>query len=80
MFNGEIYNHKELRQQAISRGWKFRTKTDTEVLLALLIQLGIQGLSLVDGMFAFVLYDKQERINIRKRQSWDKELVLSVFG
>ena len=60
VFNGEIYNYLELRQQLENR-WTFRTRTDTEVLLALLVLEGSKSLDKLLGMFAFILWDEKER-------------------
>ncbi len=56
VFNGEIYNYRELRQGLERSGHIFRTQSDTETLLTLLGQ-GVQALELLDGMFAFGHYD-----------------------
>jgi asparagine synthase (glutamine-hydrolysing) len=58
-FNGEIYNHVELRLD-LEAAYSFRSKTDTEVLLAAYIHWGEDCLSHLNGDFAFVIYDKQE--------------------
>lgn len=57
VFNGEIYNHPELRTRLESRGEALRTRCDTEVLLRLLAVEGPDALELVEGMFAFVHVD-----------------------
>jgi len=59
-FNGEIYNYLELRQQLQSEGIQFHTATDVEVLLQVWAKHGMAGLQLLEGMWAFALYDKQE--------------------
>ena len=61
VFNGEIYNHAELRQQLEAEGQHFRGSGDTEVLLGWLIRWGRDGLAALRGMFAFCLYDTRER-------------------
>ncbi len=60
IYNGEIYNYKSLRQQLESKGVHFESDTDTEVLLYLLIERGIECLEELNGFFAFAFYDKQE--------------------
>ena len=61
IFNGEIYNYIELREQLKKNGCQFKTSSDTEVLLALYHQKKEECLSLLDGMFAIVIYDKKEQ-------------------
>jgi asparagine synthase (glutamine-hydrolysing) len=58
VFNGEVYNFLELRAAMESAGDHFRTRTDTEVLLKLLERDGAAALDLLDGMFAFALFDE----------------------
>lgn len=60
VFNGEIYNYIELREQLISKGYTFKSKTDTEVLLALYDLKKEKCLDELDGMFSFVIWDKKE--------------------
>ena len=59
-FNGEVYNYIELRNDLTKEGVAFTTNSDTEVLLKLLIKKGPEALNLINGVWAFVLYDKQE--------------------
>lgn len=61
IFNGEIYNHKELRASLEARGFVFDSQTDTEVLLNLYLALGPSLLSSLNGMFAFAIWDDHER-------------------
>lgn len=60
IFNGEIYNYKELRNQLESKGVNFSNQSDTEVLLNLLIEEGADCLSKLNGFFAFAFYDAHE--------------------
>jgi asparagine synthase (glutamine-hydrolysing) len=62
VFNGEIYNYKELREELTLLGHIFKTETDTEVLLTSYIQWGEGCLSRFIGMFAFVIFDKQKEL------------------
>lgn len=61
VFNGEIYNYVELKKQLLGT-YVFSTHTDTEVLLACYEKYGVEMLSRLDGMFAFVLYDLRKKI------------------
>ncbi|MBF0289396.1 MAG: asparagine synthase (glutamine-hydrolyzing) [SAR324 cluster bacterium] len=61
VFNGEIYNFRELRQQMEARGLVFHSESDTEVLLLAYRVWGKQFLERLDGMFAFLLFDKAEQ-------------------
>ncbi len=58
IFNGEIYNYKELKNQLISSGLKFNSESDTEVLLNAWIHWGVDCLSKLKGMFAFAIYNR----------------------
>src|SRR5215467_3029655 len=57
VFNGEIYNYRELRRDLEARGERFATGSDTEVLLRLLVCRGVDALAFVRGMFAFGWWD-----------------------
>jgi asparagine synthase (glutamine-hydrolysing) len=59
-FNGEIYNHEELRRDLEARGRLFLGRSDTEVLLHLFAERGADCLDLLDGMFAFAIYDAEQ--------------------
>jgi asparagine synthase (glutamine-hydrolysing) len=67
LFNGAIYNYIELRQQLKEVGVNFKTSSDTEVLLQLLIYKGKSALPLLNGMFAFIFYDQKENSWIAAR-------------
>jgi asparagine synthase (glutamine-hydrolysing) len=60
-FNGEIYNYLELKLDLIQKGYRFETDTDTEVLLTLYHLYGETCLNLLDGMWAFAIWDEQEQ-------------------
>lgn len=62
VFNGEIYNYLELMRELKSKGHIFKTKSDTEVLLKLYIEYREECLKKLNGMFAFVIYNKAERV------------------
>jgi asparagine synthase (glutamine-hydrolysing) len=56
-YNGEIYNFKELRAELEKRGHRFKSNTDTEVIIYAYIEWGIECINRFNGMFAFSLYD-----------------------
>ena len=60
-FNGEIYNYRELREQLRALGHQFRTATDAEVLLEAIVEWGWDAMDHLNGMFAFAVWDNQER-------------------
>ncbi len=60
VFNGEIYNYQELKEELISEGVSFTTTSDTEVLLNLYIKHGSECLEKLNGFFAFGIYDKKD--------------------
>ena len=65
-FNGEIYNYRELRT-ALADRWRFRTKSDTECILACYEIYGADFLSHLRGMFAFALWDERNKRLIAAR-------------
>ncbi|NLA49990.1 MAG: asparagine synthase (glutamine-hydrolyzing) [Bacteroidales bacterium] len=60
ILNGEIFNYRELRTDLEKRGYLFNTHSDTEVLLQLYIHYGKECLSMLNGQFAFAIWDKYE--------------------
>ncbi|RKJ52174.1 asparagine synthase (glutamine-hydrolyzing) [bacterium 1XD42-8] len=81
VFNGEIYNYLELRKELEERGYHFHTKTDTEVLIAMYDYYGDKCVNRLNGMWAFVLFDKQakrlfcsrDRFGVKPFYYWDDQ-------
>ena len=61
VFNGEIYNHRQLRRELVTRGHAFATSSDTEVIVHLYEDLGDGVVDALRGMFAFALWDTRRR-------------------
>ncbi|WP_462411250.1 asparagine synthase (glutamine-hydrolyzing) [Neobacillus sp. Marseille-QA0830] len=61
IFNGEVYNYVELREELLKEGLSFATSSDTEVIIALYSHLKEKAVDKLRGMFAFVIWDKQEQ-------------------
>jgi asparagine synthase (glutamine-hydrolysing) len=61
VFNGEIYNYLELREQLQARGHRFKTRTDTEVIVHLYEEYGEACVDRLRGMFGFVIWDRRNR-------------------
>ncbi|WP_303312090.1 asparagine synthase (glutamine-hydrolyzing) [Hymenobacter sp. BT730] len=60
IFNGEIFNFRELRQKLVKKGYTFHSQTDTEVILQLYITEGRGFLKKLNGFFSLAIYDKEE--------------------
>ena len=61
IFNGEIYNYQELRNNLLGKGIGFSTNSDTEVILKGIESEGISFINRLEGMFAFAIYDKKQQ-------------------
>jgi asparagine synthase (glutamine-hydrolysing) len=81
VFNGEIYNYRELREELRASGAQFRTQTDTEVILEAYRAWGLDCLKHLNGMFAFALYDQpQHRLVLARDRAGEKPLFYRVAG
>lgn len=73
IFNGEIYNYVELRDELESRGERFLTQSDTEVLLTAYRRWGGDALTRLNGMWAFAIWDRRERCLVASRDRFGKK-------
>jgi len=61
VFNGEVYNHKELRRELLVKGHLYRTQSDTETILHLYEEHGVGALQRLNGMFALAIWDTRKK-------------------
>ena len=73
VFNGELYNYKQLRSELKSQGHRFKTDSDTEVLAAAYLEYGIHCVDHFNGMFAFVIYDTKQQLLFGARDRLGKK-------
>ncbi|EXI69609.1 MAG: Asparagine synthetase [glutamine-hydrolyzing] 1 [Candidatus Accumulibacter adjunctus] len=80
-YNGEIYNYRELRADLEAEGFRFRSQSDTEVVLNALAAWGPLAFASLNGMFAFALWDRHERRLMLARDRYGvKPLYYAVVG
>ena len=87
VFNGEIYNYQELRQYLVSKGHRFKTQTDTEVIVHLYEEFGESCVEKLRGMFGFAIWDgrnktlflARDRVGIKPLYYWLSDRSL-IFG
>jgi asparagine synthase (glutamine-hydrolysing) len=81
IFNGEIYNFLELRRELEGKGHRFRTSSDTEVLLTAYVEWGPRCVARLRGMFAFALWDdKRQRLLLARDHFGKKPLFIQESG
>ena len=80
-FNGEIYNHRSLRPLLEAKGHRFRTNSDTEVILHAYEEFGPACVERLEGMFAFVIYDgRRNELFAARDRLGKKPLFVAVLG
>ncbi len=81
MFNGEIYNHPELRRELEQRGHRFRSRSDTEVVLAAFLEWDTGCFARLRGMFAVALWtESRGRLVLARDRLGIKPLYLARRG
>ena len=73
IYNGELYNYPELKVELEQKGYVFRTRSDTEVLLALYLYYGLDAFPKVNGMFACAFWDHRTRQLVLARDRFGKK-------
>ncbi|PYX48219.1 MAG: asparagine synthase (glutamine-hydrolyzing) [Acidobacteria bacterium] len=80
VYNGEIYNFKQLRQELEARGHRFASNTDTEAIVHLYEDMGADCVQKLRGMFAFAIYDERERKLLLARDRLGKKPLHYAFS
>ncbi|HLH07356.1 MAG TPA: asparagine synthase (glutamine-hydrolyzing) [Terriglobales bacterium] len=73
VFNGEIYNYRDLRDKLVTAGHRFATHSDTETVIHTYEQYGPEGLARLNGMFALAIWDRREQILLLARDRAGKK-------
>ncbi len=77
VFNGEIYNHRQVRQELCEKNYSFKSNSDTEVILKAYLEWGVGCLDRLVGMFAFAIYDcAKKQIFVARDRAGEKPLFI----
>ena len=80
VFNGEIYNHADVRRRLVAQGHRFHTRSDTEVIVHAFEEFGVSCVDHLEGMFAFAVYDQRSGALLLARDRLGKKpLFYAVF-
>jgi asparagine synthase (glutamine-hydrolysing) len=80
-YNGEVYNAAQLRAGLEARGHVFRTATDTEVVLATFAEYGLASIPMLEGMFAFAIWDPRDRrLHVARDRMGEKPLFFAELS
>ena len=81
VFNGEIYNFQEIKAELVAKGHRFRTRSDTEVIVEGYRAWGVEVVHKLRGMFAIAIYDRrQDRLVLMRDRVGKKPLCYAVIG
>ncbi len=80
VFNGEIYNFLEIKKDLLGKGYSFRTKTDTEAILALYNEYGGKSFAMLKGMFAFAMWDGENEQLVCARDRFGEKPLYYAWG
>ncbi len=78
-YNGEIYNYKEIKEELLKKGYKFKSNSDTEVILASYHEWGENCAKKFNGMWVFAIYDKNKQILFLSRDRFGKKPLYYYF-